>query len=131
MEWQLRGLHHPESVVNCACMPDPGAASTHDTQTKETLKGELVMFLIRTGAGFATRQVRRKDPTRVTHLQVDGISNSAFNGRWVRCEFDVDGRPAFAHPNNAGKSGRFGQTKYFLYFRKWGPDDPLGYCPAG
>ena len=120
--WQLRDMHHPESPINCACMPDPNAVRKGDVQTKAAFKGEVVKFLIRTAREFATRQIKEEDTMRTKGVYVTGMSRQEFNGLWERMECENDGKPAFQ------KRSSFGH-KNFIYFRKeenaWVIDDVI------
>merc|ERR1711974_37213 len=80
--WQLRDMHHPESPINCACMPDKTSVKKGEELTKEKYKGEVVQFLIRTAREFATRQVKKVDTTRIKGVFVTGMSRQEFNGLW-------------------------------------------------
>jgi hypothetical protein len=121
--WQLRDMHHPESPINCACMPDISSQSARDAESKSKLKCEVVQFLIRTAREFATRQVKNSFKNRITACRIRGFSRPEFNGLWRRMGFDNDGFPCF-------QTGTF-----FLYFRaaqnQWVIDDviePTGGC---
>ncbi len=80
--WQLREMHHPESPLNCACMPDPTASSSRDREVKEKLKGELVHFICKTASEFSTRQAAVTNSERVTVLITSMFSAYQYNGLW-------------------------------------------------
>jgi hypothetical protein len=44
----LRQLHDPASPINAAMLPDPFVLSKVDAVVKESVKGEIVNFLVRT-----------------------------------------------------------------------------------
>ena len=117
--WQLRDMHHPESPINCACMPDKNSMRQDDTDGKAKIKGEVVRFLINTAKEFAIRQQRKFDPSMTFGLRVTGFSRWEFNGVWTRLEFDNDGKPCFKKPA--------GNATFYFYYRSnsnnWVIDD--------
>eukprot|EP00339_Tiarina_fusa_P012556 CAMPEP_0117006680 /NCGR_PEP_ID=MMETSP0472-20121206/6824_1 /TAXON_ID=693140 ORGANISM="Tiarina fusus, Strain LIS" /NCGR_SAMPLE_ID=MMETSP0472 /ASSEMBLY_ACC=CAM_ASM_000603 /LENGTH=1949 /DNA_ID=CAMNT_0004708219 /DNA_START=485 /DNA_END=6331 /DNA_ORIENTATION=+ len=100
--WQLRDMHHPESPINCACMPDKYSERDDDEDGKAKIKGEVIQFLIRTAREFATRQQHKEEPDRVTACKVSGMSRWEFNGLWNRMEYDNDGQPCFRKQAGSG-----------------------------
>jgi hypothetical protein len=107
MYWQLKDMHHPESPLNCACMPDISAAnaSSRDSDSKQKIKCEIVAFMTRTAKEFATRQVKDVATEDFVACHISSFSRAEFNGIWNRKPFDNDGHHCF-------QSGLF-----YLYFR--------------
>lgn len=105
--WQLNEMHHPESPLNSACMPDPLSHNIDDIQSKAKIKGEIIQFIFKTAREFATRLTGVKLGRRVASCKVAGLSRQRFNVRWTRCLFDNDGHPCFS----------IGRNEFFLYYR--------------
>ena len=119
--WQLQDVHHPESPILIACMPDEHTEtySSDDVKSKMAMKGEIFNFIIRTASEFATRQTTAVDPSRIVQVTMAGLTNSRFNGTWRRTDFDVDNQPAFTD-----------KTKnFYLHYRagegRWVLDDVI------
>jgi hypothetical protein len=68
--WQLTDVHHPDSPIAMACMPDEHTEtySTDDLLSKMAMKGEIFNFIIRTASEFATRQTTAVDPSRIVQV---------------------------------------------------------------
>lgn len=109
--WQLVEMHHIDSPLNGACMPDANAGDRtleEDTRTKRKIKGEIIYFILRTAVEFATRQSKLKHfSDSIVEVSVTGMKRSLFNKRWRRMEYDSDGKPCFRSP-----CGNF-----YLYYR--------------
>lgn len=107
MYWQLRDMHHPESPLNCACMPDvtATAASSRDAESKRRIKCEIVAFIARTAREFATRQIKKSGDNEIAACIITNFSRTDFNGTWKRMSFDNDNYPVFQSP------------PYYLYYR--------------
>lgn len=105
--WQLNEMHHPESPLNAACMPDPLSHSIDDTENKAKIKGQIIQFIFKTAREFATRLTGVVQGRRIVQCRVSGLSRHQFNNRWQRCDYDNDGEPCFSLKNN----------NYFLYYR--------------
>ena len=84
--WELLELHHQDSPLNAACLPDQKTGKTYDEKTKEKLKGEIIGFLVKTAREFATRQRRRADGKAVSTCISSGFAQRMFNGSWTRCK---------------------------------------------
>ena len=94
--WQLRDMHHPESPINCACMPDPSIKK--DVAIKSRYKGLVVKYLIRTAREFATRQQKKEDKKEIGGLYISGMTKSddmQLNGFYTVLDDLVCGKPAF------------------------------------
>eukprot|EP00004_Rigifila_ramosa_P001109 TRINITY_DN1107_c0_g1_i3.p1 TRINITY_DN1107_c0_g1~~TRINITY_DN1107_c0_g1_i3.p1 ORF type:complete len:6204 (+),score=1430.96 TRINITY_DN1107_c0_g1_i3:1580-18613(+) len=115
--WEVKEMHHPESPVNCACMPDMHAAKQDDILVKGQIKAEVIRFLAATATEFATRESQGVEEDRITSMTVNGFQRIQFNGFWERTPFDVDGKMCF-------RSGSL-----FLYYRnrqkQWVIDDVI------
>ena len=118
-------LHDPLSPINAAMQPDPFVLSKVDAVQKESLKGEICLFLIRTARDFASNQ---PDPEmnleHQGHLTATGFSKQDFNHTsWRVQSFTVSGLPVY----------KLMSRNYFLYFRagsgKWCIDDEI--APSG
>jgi hypothetical protein len=109
--WQLTEMHHLDSPLNGACMPDAKAGVRtleEDTRTKRKIKGEIIQFILRTAVEFATRQSKLKlFSDSIVEVDVSGMTRSLFNKRWRRMEYDNDGKPCFRSPC----------SNFYLYYR--------------
>ena len=110
--WQLRDMHHMESPINCACMPDP--TKPDDAARKAKFKGEVVQFLIGTARELATRQIKVRDPNKVVGIFVEGTKDDSWGGFWERTAFSNDGKPVFTF------YVRRYQLKLYLYWKATG-----------
>ena len=135
--WQLRDMHHSESPINNACMPDPTQrlnSKNNDGGEKGKIKGEMLCFIIRTAREFATRQAskEKKAASHIVAAKVTGLGKllqpKADETRlfgnleiWPRLPFDNDGEPVFRVPTG----------KLYLYYRSskqnWVLDDSVSY----
>ena len=135
--WQLRDMHHTESPINNACMPDPSQrlnSKNNDGGEKGKIKGEMLCFIIRTAREFATRQAskEKKAASHIVAARVTGLGRllqpKADETRqfgsleiWPRLPFDNDGEPVFRLPTG----------KLYLYYRSskevWVLDDSVSY----
>jgi len=124
----LRQLHDEHSPLNSAMAPDPFVVSKVDAEIKQTMKGEIVNFLVRTARDFASNNPEqqdsgpRKDEGR---LSSSGFSRPEFNSDyWRLMPFQVAGKNCYRAS---------GQRMYYLYFRagsgKWVIDDDI--VPSG
>ena len=50
--WELKQIHHRDSPIRQACMPDPKAEGETDQANKRKIKAEMVYFLCKTAAGI-------------------------------------------------------------------------------
>ena len=122
MYWQLKEMHHVESPLNGACMPDEQQqlrTIADDIRAKRKIKGEIIQFMIKTAREFAIRQtvVTQVKEKRITHCKIEGMSRSEFNKQWVRTAFDNEGQPCFT----------INRGEFYLYYRSltncWVIDD--------
>ncbi|CAE8647524.1 unnamed protein product [Polarella glacialis] len=124
--WQLREVHHPDSVVNQACMPESPSATVvgevsglqapnEKPQDCPMFKGELIAFILKTARDFATRQTSRHDadPEEIVAADLTNFHFDKYCGRWRRAPFSSDGMPVFARYHEYG----VGSGQFFLYFR--------------
>jgi hypothetical protein len=121
----LTQLHDEHCPVNAALLPDE--FSVNDVQLKESMKGEIVSFLVRTAKDFACSskidQDEFEEPGIVPHTF---SARNQWNLEWTRTTFDVGGRPCY-------KLKARDNITYYLYFRsgsqRWVIDDeviPMG-----
>ncbi|CAE7752513.1 RNF213 [Symbiodinium necroappetens] len=118
--WQLKEVHHPESVANQACIPEEGAPQAKPmsellAQDCPMFKGELVAFILRTARDFATRQTANNevDPETVVAAHLQNFHQDRFCGTWRLQPFSSDGHPVFAKYDKSEK----GSGQFFLYYR--------------
>eukprot|EP00439_Symbiodinium_sp_Y106_P069743 s1411_g12.t1 len=118
--WQLKEVHHPESVANQACIPEEGAPKAKPlsellAEDCPMFKGELIAFILRTARDFATRQTANNevDPETVVAAHLQNFHQDRFCGLWRLQPFSSDGHPVFAKYD---KSER-GSGQFFLYYR--------------
>ncbi|CAE7456062.1 RNF213, partial [Symbiodinium sp. CCMP2456] len=118
--WQLKEVHHPESVANQACIPEEGAPTAKPmsellAQDCPMFKGELIAFILRTARDFATRQTANNevDPETVVAAHLQNFHQDRFCGTWRLQPFSSDGHPVFAKYDKSEK----GSGQFFLYYR--------------
>ncbi|CAK9021977.1 unnamed protein product [Durusdinium trenchii] len=118
--WQLKEVHHPESVANQACLPEEGAPMEKpldEIQPEDCpiFKGELIAFILRTARDFATRQTKNNevDPETVVAADLVNFHQDRFCGRWRLQPFSSDGHPVFSRFDKSEK----GSGQFFLYYR--------------
>jgi len=93
-------------------MPDPAADAHDERELKQKIKGEVVAFLIKTAAEFATRHSSTTPKDAVLGVRLNGFHESKFDGIWPVCEYSNDGQPVFEK--------RSKRESFFLYYRGGG-----------
>jgi len=111
LHYEMQEMHHPESPVNAACMPDIKAKDPDDdVELKEKIKSELTAFLIKTAAEFTTRHSEAKtEQNLLKGVRLDGFHETKFEGLWRLCEYQNDGEAVFEK--------RSKRESFFLYYR--------------
>ena len=96
-------------------MPDAAASlvSTHDSQSKMKIKGEIVNFLIKTAFEFTTRQTRTIEIQPLVAVELVNFSIKHINGRYERCVFENDKHLVFMKPARSKSSN----DALYFYFR--------------
>jgi hypothetical protein len=128
--WQLRDMHYPESPLNMICMPieaSPGQKlSLKETlDAKESAKGQIINFILRTAREFATRQTKKSLEGANVYLKMEGFTSSNLNANFKKHTFTNEGYPVYSRTVQKGSKA----TTYYVYFRtqknQWVVDDTI------